>query len=262
MQTISVFSGMAYSYVPQEEQKDLFKLEGMNICRCFQDDNDDWWFTSRELMYYVDIDSGEPIYEWENPWTGETVNVNHVANNPVMGGFGPGDGEFPLDTVMNGKIATSVQDINLYYPNPMAHQEHFMEYSPQDWYEGGEFFKWFIDADELKTEGPSISDKAYYAWSRTSQWLPWMKMGDRPGTLLYSTTGSVVDSIDDLPPYMVKDIRERLPLYANAPKCVLDMEDETSWTYFMKNFDAYLNGDQFPVPAPDVDFPCKVVPKK
>ena len=68
--------------------------------------------------------------------------------------------------------------------------------------------------------------------------------------------------MDDLPEYMKKDLDERLPLYKNAPKCVLDMDDDTSWSYFMKNFDAYINGDQFPLPAPDQDFPCKVKPKQ
>jgi hypothetical protein len=213
-------------------------------------------------MYYTDVESGKPLYTWDNPWTGESVTVNHVANNPVQGMFGKGDEPFPMGSVMNGNIATVVSDINLYYPNPMAGKDEFKLYSPQTWYEGGEFFKWFVEADLLKTSGPSIADQAYYAWSRTSQWLPWMKMGDAPGTLFYSTTGGSVSSINDLPAFMVEDIYERLPLYENAPKCALDMDDETSWTYFMKNFKAYLLGDRFPVPAPDVDFPCKVKPKQ
>ena len=105
----------------------------------------------------------------------------HVANNPVQGDFGQGDQPDPLGTLMNGKIATSVDDVNLYYPNPMHGDDKFRDYAPYKWYEGGEFFKRFIKTSDIDLPGPSVALKAYYAWSRTSQWLPWMKMGDRQG---------------------------------------------------------------------------------
>jgi len=85
-----------------------------------------------------------------------------------------------------------------------------------------------------------------------------MKMGALEGYMLYSCTGGTVAGIDNLPQYMRDDIENRLPLFKHAPKCVLDMPDETSWTYFGKHFDDYLKGGvQFPVPAPEEDFPCR-----
>ena len=61
-QTISTFGGLMYSYIPQEEQKPLFKIEGMNVCRCFEAENGDWWQTGREVLYYLDLETNEPLY--------------------------------------------------------------------------------------------------------------------------------------------------------------------------------------------------------
>ncbi len=36
----------------------------------------------REVIYYYDLDSGEVLDEMVNPYTGETVKVVHVANDP------------------------------------------------------------------------------------------------------------------------------------------------------------------------------------
>ena len=52
------------------------------------------------------------------------------------------------------------------------------------------------------------------------------------------------------------------PLYEHAPPCYLDVEDETSWTYFGHHYAAFLAGDQFPVPAPNQDFPCQFEPAR
>ena len=77
---IMEFSGTTYSNIPQEKQRPLFGLSGMNVARCFQDDSGDWWLSSREIMYYTDLETGQPIHRWHNPWTNETLPVVHVAN--------------------------------------------------------------------------------------------------------------------------------------------------------------------------------------
>jgi hypothetical protein len=39
----------------------------MNIARCFQDDKGIWYFTSREILFYLDPKTGKPVDEWLNP---------------------------------------------------------------------------------------------------------------------------------------------------------------------------------------------------
>ena len=117
-----------------------------------------------------------------------------------------------------------------------------------------------ITTVDLKRSTPSIPN-TWFAWERSSQWLPWMKMGDRRGGLFCSTTGSRT-TFDQLPKFMQRDINERLPLYRQAPGCYQSIPDSTSWTYFGKHFDEYLSENPtFPVAAPNVSVPCKFPPR-
>ena len=81
------WSGHAYSRVRGERDRHLFNLEGMNIRQCVSVTDPErgtgYRQVSREIMLYTDPETGEVLREWENPWTGETNTVMHVANDPV-----------------------------------------------------------------------------------------------------------------------------------------------------------------------------------
>jgi Protein of unknown function (DUF1838) len=102
-------------------------------------------------------------------------------------------------------------------------------------------------ADLFNTALSSVSELKL-SWDRIGQWLPWMKMGDRPGQLIYSAVGSKVNGLTELPPLLQDEINNRIPLYKQAPKALSDGEDMTSWLYFQKHFSAYLAGEIFPLP--------------
>ena len=59
----------------------------MNIrqCRNFEDPERGHGYrsVSREILIYMDPSSNEILRAWTNPWTGEEVEVVHVANDPV-----------------------------------------------------------------------------------------------------------------------------------------------------------------------------------
>lgn len=242
--TYLIWAGKIYAFIPGERRKLLFKILGMSVSRCIATEAGKWDFTSRELTYYLDPETGEKLHKWENPWTGETVPVMHVANNPVQGEF---KGKFPAQ--VEGENTTFVFDIFPTYPNPLAADPKFAEYSPQETYQAAELFKLTVPtADLLNPEILEVSDLKL-SWDRIGQWLPWMKMGDRPGQLIYSAIGGKVHNFTDLPQLLQDEINTRVPLYRNAPKSYLEGEDMTSWLNFQENFDAYLAGEIFPIPA-------------
>ncbi|AFZ23319.1 Protein of unknown function (DUF1838) [Cylindrospermum stagnale PCC 7417] len=252
-----IWSGKIYSFIPGEKRQLLFKIVGMSVSRCIATAEGSWDFTSRELTYYLNPQTDEVLRKWENPWTGETVTVMHVANNPVQGHF---KGKFPAQ--VDGENTTFVFDIFPTYPNPLAEDEKFAEYCPSPIYQAAELFKITVPtADLVNPDIPSVT-QLRLSWDRIGQWLPWMKMsdaagtlrsavGDRPGYLIYSASGSKVGGLAELPPLLQAEINTRLPLYKQAPKVFLDGEDMTSWLYFQKHFPAYLAGDIFPLPAPE-----------
>jgi len=77
-----------------------------------------------------------------------------------------------------------------------------------------------------------------------------MKMGSASGELVYSLTAFRTGSFEALPKIIKDEIRTRLPLYEQAPTCLLKGASKNSWLSFPSLFDAYLAKDRFPLPAP------------
>jgi Protein of unknown function (DUF1838) len=243
LSTFLVWAGTIYAFVPGEKRQRLFKMIGMSVSRCLPVIENHWAFTSRELTYYLDPETGEKLQTWKNPWTEEVLPVMHVANSPVQGNF---KGQFPAQ--IDDETTTFVFDIFPTYPNPLADPK-FAAYSPLPLYQAAEMFKLTVStADLLNVNLPSVP-KLQLSWDRIGPWLPWMKMGDRTGHLIYSGFGSKVENFDQLPPLLQDEINTRVPLYRHAPETQLDDEDMTSWLYFQKHFDAYLAGEVFPIPT-------------
>ena len=254
MDTMLSWTGTSYSLEPQKEQRQLFDLFGINVARCWFDEaSQSWLFTSRELQYYLDPKTGKPLYKWLNPWTGETNNVVHVANDPVQMPFGNAPAPYILEG--DGVQATFASNINLFYPNPLFGNDTLKPYAWYKNYEGSELFKFYTPETEVLNETSTFAPTMHFSWTRISQWLPFMKMDGRPGSMLFTASGSRT-SFEELPPWLQDDISKRLPIYKHAPPCMLDVPDSTSWTYFKEHFDAFLNGDQFPISVSESP-PCK-----
>jgi Protein of unknown function (DUF1838) len=239
---VLTWNGTVYSFFANEPKKRLFKIVGMNVCRCIADGTNCWQFTSRELMYYLDPNQGDILDRWENPWTGEIVPVVHVANSPVQGQF-----QGLVSVKIEGNLATFSFDFFPHFANPLANDRKFAEYSPQPTYQAAELFKFSVPSEELLNSNLASVSQLTLSWDRIGPWLPWMKMGNKPGYLVYSATGLKVNSWIDLPQVLKTEIETRVPLYKDAPTQFLDRENMTSWTYFKENFDAYLRGEQFPI---------------
>ena len=238
------WSGSVYGFLPGQPQKELFHIVGMNVSRCFKNEKGEWFQTSRELNYYLDPATDKVLRTWNNPYTNQDVTVMHVANNPVQN---PLTGTFKA--TVQSSVVTAQFDVNLAYPNLLASDPRFSEYGNQPLYQAAELFKMSaVYKDLLNTKVASAP--MILTWDRIGPWLPWMKMKDAPGMLIYSTRGSKVRAFTDLPEFLQQEINTRMPLYRNAPRCKVAGRNETSWSYFAKHIDEYLNGTEFPLPAP------------
>ncbi len=241
--TFLTWTGAIYAFVPGEKRNRLFKMVGVSVCRCIPTGEGSWDFTSRELTYYLHPETGEILRTWQNPWTGEVLPVMHVANNPVQGMF---RGKFPAR--VDGDDTTFVFDLFSTYPNPLATDPKFAAYSPNPTYQAAELFKLTVPTQELLNPEIISVSQLKLCWDRIGPWIPWMKMGNLPGNLIYSAYGGKVSGVSGLPQLLQDEIKTRMPLYQNAPASLLDVDDVTSWLYFQKHFDAYLAGETFPLP--------------
>jgi len=120
--------GRAYSRVPGEADKLLFLVEGMNVRQCGTvtdpQRGEGYRLVSREILLYKDAETGEVLEEWENPWTGETVEVVHVTNDPVNGRptfERTADGEpYRVGLSKKNNAWWMTITVPLFYPNPLG----------------------------------------------------------------------------------------------------------------------------------------------
>jgi hypothetical protein len=233
--------GYAYSRVPGEPDRVLFRVEGMNIRQCGPlagaKSAADFRLVSREILLYEDPVTGEVLRQWQNPWTGKTVKVIHVANDPVNGNYSVvgRDGkptQLAFDAIGSQWWLTTT--VPLFYTNPLGGD--FQPYVGGT-YHATEMFNFFGDTADL-TRRQQRSAPARVAWQRMSKWLPWMEMGDREGLFYTNTAGRKLDRFEDLSPTMRAEIEASYPAYRQPPPLDDQRPNETSWTYFRKQLAA------------------------
>jgi hypothetical protein len=230
--------GDMYSRVPGERDRLLFKVEGMNVRQCgtleSAQQGKGFRLVSREILLYKDPQSGEIVREWKNPWTGETVKVLHVANDPVngRGTFPQGADGKPMkfEGTLSGGRWWLTSTIPLFYENPLAGE--YQKYVG-GMYQATELFNFFGEVADL-VDDKKPSAEVSVGWSRISGWLPWMQMGGRAGAVYFHTAGRKLARWDDLSETMKTEIRTSYPEWVGPPPLDDARPNETSWTYFKK----------------------------
>ena len=230
--------GNVFARVPGEPDRKIFRVEGMNIRHCgtVEDPVKGTGFrlVTRELLFYMDPESGEILRQWENPWTGETNQVLHVANDPVnqpaVFAVGRGGGPFQLPFEFRGDHWWVTSAVPLFYKNPLGGD--YQEYVGGT-YHATEMFNFMGDVASLTNDDINTADVGV-GWVRLSSWLPWMEMGDRPGILYFHTAGRKLASYKEISEAMKAEIAKNYPLYTQPPPLNDTRRNETSWTYFRK----------------------------
>ena len=232
------WSGRGYSRVPGEPDRVLFNLEGMNVRACVTVNDPvkgvGYRLVSRELMLYIDPKTGKVLRTWDNPWSGKTVDVLHVANDPVNSRptYVRDDKGAPFTLsarVENGRVFWPIE-VPLFYTNPLAGD--YQTYVGNQ-YHAMEIFDFNAEsADILDPKKPTA--RPAIAWVRLAQWLPWMQMNSRAGGLVFNAVGQVVDGVDALPQVLKDEIATNYPVYRTPPPGDDARPNETSWTYFKK----------------------------
>lgn len=235
--------GKMYSRRSGEKDRALFNVQGMNIRQCHykvdkvRGPGIRW--VSREVLLYLDPATNEVLETWENPFTGETVDVMHVHNDPVntRGYIWARDenGE-PTGLGMDLKVFDNVildggGAARLFYENPLA--------GDYQQYIGGTYHAMELGAFSANTEqglskDTTTIDDVMLSWGRISKWLPWMKMGDREGVVVFNTAGMRLAEWSQMPAVIREEIEANYPIYREPPPLDDDRPNETSWVVFKR----------------------------
>ncbi len=236
------WAGNIYSRVTGEPDRLLFKVEGMNIRQCVSVTDPKrgtgYRQVSREVMLYLDAKTGEVVRKWDNPWSGETVDVMHVANDPVNSRASfpvNADGtQYTVNLRREGRWIFQSFEAPLFYHNVL--NGDYQDYIGGK-YHAMEIFDFAYEADEMlnkknPTAYPIIS------WVRISDWMPWMKMRGRQGQVVFNAMGNKLKSYDQLPKVLEDEIALNYPTYTAPPPGDDTRPNETTWTVFKKMVDA------------------------
>jgi len=236
----AIWEGQAYSRVPAEKDRLLFKVVGINTRQCTTiTDNkrgEGYRSVSREVMLYLDPKSGKVLRTWKNPWTDKKVDVIHVANDPVnmrspRFAYDQDGKAFKVKGEVVGNLFLTTSEVPLFYTNPLGGE--FQDYVGGE-YQAIELFNDYLDAESLFDRDQVKGPRLYLSWARVSQWLPWMEMGSRPGQMIFHTRGYSVDSTEEMPDVLLKELEKNYPEYLTPPPVDDSRPNETSWTFFRK----------------------------
>jgi hypothetical protein len=226
------WTGDVYSWGPGETNRHLFGFEGLNVARLVAVEGG-YELLAREAAFYLDPRSRQILSSWQNPVTEQTVEVVHIWNDPVNQRWlleGP-RGPFRIPMTQLGDRVCFNMDIPLAYPSPLPVAD-YPDSSADDTYRALELFQFYAPIDALLDQS-TASVPCELSWMRMSPWLPWMRMGARPGGLVFHCRGYKLAAYEQVPERTRAYIAAHHPEYATAPQQWSE-PNETSWTYFRK----------------------------
>jgi hypothetical protein len=245
---IGGFSGEVWGWVPGEGNRRLFRSYGIGASHVERVDNG-WRFYHREVMYYLDPETGEIINDWVNPYTGKRVEVMHILNDPVHRFYAISGGPFSAPwpyTVMGDDIVFRISVFS--FRDSVMPRADYPLHSANDKYQASEL--WMMNGRVSEIMNPDItSASCVTSWSRVGQWLPFMEMGNRPGIMVYhSDSYKLLGGLDDIPPVIRTYTEKHHPKYLESPKTWQSMKlNESQLTVSKREIDARWDSDARPV---------------
>lgn len=241
------WSGAVYGRRSGEKDLHLFNVQGVNprACRFHYDESRGgrgYQAAARELMLYLDPVTNNVLDTWSNPYTGETVDVIQMVNDPAS----MSAPKFPLKEDGNpAPFRLNWRDMGTHLVADRVRpffRDDPMGGDYQD-YVGGkyqvlEMSGFFVAKRDVQAykEGNMIPYVA--SWTRISPWLPWMKMGGREGMIVLSSQGRSTRSFDDLPEPLKSAIQNDFPLMRATPSFDDKRPFVTSWDSMKEVIDA------------------------
>lgn len=241
---ISGYQGLQYAVVGKTRAVPVFGYCGFgNIRNVIQPDGS-IKVMGKECAYFTDPASGKILDHWDNPWTGERVEVYNFFNDEFRGNLGLTRKVFKIgdsETVNNdnGKRAAEGEPFRLPWQKigdqyllswDYAH-EYTNPVTPEGWPKASsgrrvnpsEHFTLYTPVAEI--EDRSLASARYVGgFMRQAPWWPWMKMGAGApggpvdGVLIgrmhsYKITGT----IDDIPRAVLDRVAKDRPDLLEEP---------------------------------------------
>jgi len=243
---IGAFHGLMYARIPGKRMIPIFGYTGTGALFSKIDENGDLWIKSRETGYFTDLETGDILETWDNPFTGKTVEVYHFYNDVLVGKVGK---EIPIffmgalgdsPTLMNEGTVFPDKDGNYPFVLPfqqfgdelMLAWDYTHDYTnpvtPEGWPQSStgaritpsEHFTFQVNKTELEDRDiPTCRMTA--GFSRISECWPFMQMGGTEYAdidifgRMHSHKG--LKSYGEVPPKLLAYVEKNAPEYLELP---------------------------------------------
>jgi len=257
---IGGFHGLMYGRIGDGRLIPLFGYTGTGVMHSKIDADGNMWIRGKETGYFTDLATGDILETWDNPWTGETVEVFNFYNPNMGGKLTPQMPRFAMGaakddaTLMNegthvdesgivpfllpfetyGDDLMLAWDYAHEYTNPVT-RDKWPKACTGDRISPSEHFNFYMSLEQMMDRSaPSCRYTA--GFSRLSQWWPWMRMGEheyRDEVLfgrMFSHKG--LDGYGDVPPKVLSYIEKHAPEYLEVPDYWPEVLPKGTWEAF------------------------------
>lgn len=226
--------GKVYSLIPGEKSMELFAYDAFQISRIVETEAG-FRLLAREAGVFRDHRTRQILHSWRNPFTQETLPIIHIWNDPVNQVFEyeantlPFIRQFLPSTELEDKVVYH-SEIFPFYPHVLP-RRLFGEYVQSDYFQSAELHEFSAEkaalADSLASWVPA---EVSFTW--IAPWLPFMKMGDREGQLLFVCRGTKLEEgFAALPQDLQEYVRTTNPAFTEAPT-EFSEPNINPWSYF------------------------------
>ncbi len=240
------WTGTVHARRAGEPDRLLFNVQGVNprACRNVEDASrgSGYQAAARELMLYLDPQSGAVLDHWRNPWTGESVEVIHMENDPASQrapAFERDAEGRPTTPRMRwvdmGQVYTASRSQSFFRDSPLGGK---YQDAIGGKYRAMELSTFTVTRADLDAWRPGRPLPYTATWVRLSDWLPWMKMAGREGQIVLTSQGRSTLSFDALPEPLRGEILARHPLMKETPAFDDPRPFQNSWDSLKRALDA------------------------
>ena len=199
---LSSFHGVMFANIAGKKSQPLFGYAGTGLFQSKILESGHVRLRGKETGFFTDLASGDVLESWDNPFTGETVEVFNFLNDRIRGElttemprFDFGDDSDEATLMNEGTVASSGNTIPFVLPwetygdrvhlgwdychgyrNPVA-KARWPKASTHEFINPSEHFYFTTSLSELNDRS-NPSAKYTAGFSRMSPWWPWMLMGE------------------------------------------------------------------------------------
>jgi hypothetical protein len=199
---------------PGEFGRLLYRVEGFSARISRLTDDGSVEERSHSWMFYRHAEEDRWLEKFDNPWTGETLDAPPFRGGPSHSWLRPAtgpelDGGAGLESTAFGRpthLNWRIHDSNVWLTRHAASRLRSGTTVRNEF----SIDQWICRLDHL-LDSRRRHVPATYSWTSQAAWQPWLRMGNRPGGLLWRIDSVVLDDVAQLPTAFVDRLQKLLP---------------------------------------------------